>query len=199
LREINSSLQILEKQKEILDDLTGKLNLLEISGMGSVRDICRILQRTEMILRISENIRRNFTEIGKFGNIMNMRYKELLKGVEKVEENVLRDYAKMSLKKTKTLLSSLSYDGLLDLDAIARLVFEQGLEESSHPQGFRFLSNLTLTQKEISQIVTKFGTLNALLEDDSNKLEEILKNRTVTIKEEIEKLRLQVLEGKAVF
>ncbi len=199
LREINSSLQILEKQKEILDDLTGKLNLLEISGMGSVRDICRILQRTEMILRISENIRRNFTEIGKFGNIMNMRYKELLKGVEKVEENVLRDYAKMSLKKTKTLLSSLSYDGLLDLDAIARLVFEQGLEESSHPQGFRFLSNLTLTQKEISQIVTKFGTLNTLLEDDSNKLEEILKNRTVTIKEEIEKLRLQVLEGKAVF
>lgn len=199
LRDISSSLQILEKQREILDDLMSKLNLLEISGMGSVRDICKILQRTEMMLRISENIKRNFTEIGKVGNIMNMRYKELLKGIERTEENVLRDYSKRSLKKIKTLLTSLSYDGLLDLEAISRLVFEKGLEESSQPKGYRFLSNLTLTQKEISLIVNSFGGLNDLLDDESNKLEGILKNRTSTIKDEIEKLRIQVLEGKVTF
>jgi DNA integrity scanning protein DisA with diadenylate cyclase activity len=105
----------------------------------------------------------------------------------------------MSLKKTKTLLSSLSYDGLLDLDAIARLVFEKGLEENSHPKGFRFLSNLPLAQKEISMIVSSFGNLNNLLDDETNKLEEILKNRTSSIKEEMENLRIQVLEGKVVF
>ena len=130
---------------------------------------------------------------------MNMRYKELLKGIERTEENVLRDYSKMSLKKIKTLLTSLSYDGLLDLEAIARLVFEKGLEESSQPKGYRFLSNLTLTQKEISMIVSSFGGLTDILEDDSNKLEDILKNRTSTIKDEMENLRIQVLEGKVVF
>nr|MBC8435334.1 DNA integrity scanning protein DisA [archaeon] len=199
LRDVSNSLQILEKQREIFDDLNNKLNLLEISSMTSVRDICKLLQRGEMILRIADSIKRNFTELGKVGNIMNMRYKELLKGIERMEENVLRDYSRMSLKKTKTLLSNLSSDGLLDIEAIARLVFEKGLEESSQPKGFRFLSNLTLTQKEVSLIVSSFKGLNEVLEDETNKLEDILKNRASTIKEEIENLRVQILEGKVVF
>lgn len=199
LREIGGAIQVLEKQRESLEDLVAKLNLLEISGMGSVRDVCKIIQRTEMMLKISESIKRNFTEIGKVGNIMNMRYKELLKGIEKTEENILRDYAKLSLKKIKTLLSNLSYDGLLELDTIARLVFEKGTEENAYPRGFRFLSGLNLTQKEISAIVDSYNSLNEILEDESGKIEGLLKNRTASVKEEMENLRTQVLEGKVVF
>lgn len=199
LRDISSSLQILEKQKEIFVDLNNKLNILEISGMASVRDVCKIIQRSEMILKISENIKRNFAEIGKVGNLMNMRYKELIRGVEKIEENILRDYSKISLKKTKTLLANLSYDGLLDTDAIARLIFEKSTEEAAYPRGYRFLSHLTLNQREISVLARSFPNLNDILDDESNKLETLLKNRASTIKEEIENLRDQVLEGKVVF
>jgi diadenylate cyclase len=199
LREISGAIQVLEKQRESLEELIARLNVLELSGMASVRDVCKIIQSTEIMLKISESIKRNFTEVGKVGNIMNMRYKELIKGVEKMEENILRDYAKLSLKKIKTLLSNLSYDGLLELETIARLVFEQGTEENTSPRGYRFLNGLSLGQKDISAIVEGYASLNEILEDKTGKIEEVLKNRTSGIKEEIEHLRTQILEGKVVF
>jgi len=96
-------------------------------------------------------------------------------------------------------LSNLSYDGLLDLEAIARLIFEKSIEENAFPRGYRFLSQLTLNQREISVIVRSYKNLNEILEDEFGKFESILKNRTSTIREEIEVLRDQVLEGKVVF
>ena len=56
-----------------------------------------------------------------------------------------------------------------------------------------------MNEKEISQIVKQFESLSNLLNDESNSLEEILKNRAQSFKEEISKLREQVLEGKVVF
>jgi len=148
LRNISSTLQVLEKQKEILKKHINNLNLLEMSELVSISDVCKVIQRAEMILKISESVKRNFTELGKEGSIMHMRYRELLRGVEKAETEVIRDYANLSLKRSKTLLSNLTFDGLLDTEAIARLVLEKPLEESISPKGFRFLSHLTISAKE---------------------------------------------------
>jgi len=86
LRDVGSNLQILEKQREIFNELLGKLNILEISDLVSVSDVVKILQRAEIILNLSERIKRDLSELGKEGNVINMRYKELLKDVEKTEE-----------------------------------------------------------------------------------------------------------------
>ena len=152
IRNITSNLQILEKQKEILNENISNLNILEMSELVSVSDVCKVIQRAEMILKISESIKRNFTELGKEGNIMHMRYREILRGVEKSESEILRDYANIPLKRAKTLLANLTFDGLLDTESIARLILEKPLEESISPKGYRFLSHLTLSAKEISQI-----------------------------------------------
>ncbi len=198
LRNISSTLQVLEKQKEILTERISSLNILEMSELVSVVDVCRVIQRTEMILKISESIKRSFTELGKEGSIMHMRYRELLRGVEKAESEVLRDYANFSLKRAKTLLSNLTFEGLLDIESIARLVFEKPLEESISPKGYRFLSHLTLSVKEISQIVRTFKNIENILKLDSVDFEPILKNRSMIIYEEIRRLREQVLSGKVV-
>ena len=198
LRDVGSNLQILEKQREIFDELLGKLNILEMSDLVSVSDVVKILQRAEIILSLSERIKRDLSELGKEGNVMNMRYKELLKDVEKTEERVIRDYATQRLKKTKVLLSNFSFEGLLDLSAISRLLFEKGLDDPTQPRGYRFLSKLNLTEKEISQIVLKFKNLNSLLEGKQEKLEELLKNKASKIKEETENLREQILSGKVI-
>jgi len=199
LRDITNNMQLLEKQREILDEALSKLNILEMSELVSVGDVCKVIQRIEMILKISEIIKKDFVELGKEGNVMNMRYKELLKNLEKKEDELLRDYSKLPLQRIKTLLSNLSLDGLIDPEAVSRLVFEQNLEETVSPRGFRFLAYLNLNEKEISQIVKQFESLSNLLNDESNSLEEILKNRAQSFKEEISKLREQVLEGKVVF
>jgi len=151
-----------------------------------------------MILKISESIKRNFTEIGKEGNIMHMRFRELIRGVEKIEGEVLRDYAILSMKRAKTLLTNITFEGLLELESVARLVLEKPLEESVSPKGFRFLSHLTLSEKEISLIVKQLGNLSSILSVEPSDLEHVLKNRASSIKEEISHLREQVLSGKVV-
>ncbi|MBT7102370.1 DNA integrity scanning protein DisA [archaeon] len=198
MRNITSNLQILEKQKEILKEHIDNLNILEMSELVSVSDVCKVIQRAEMILKISSSVKRSFTELGKEGSIMHMRYRELLRGVERSESEVLRDYASISLKRSKTLLSNLTFDGLLDLESIARLVLEKPVEESITPKGFRFLSHLTLSAKEISQMTRTFHNLDNILKLDQADFEPMLKNRANTIYEEIRNLREQVLSGKVV-
>jgi DNA integrity scanning protein DisA with diadenylate cyclase activity len=88
----------------------------------------------------------------------------LIKNVEKTESEVIRDYSILSLKKTRKLLENLSFDGLLDLDALARLLIEKSLEENISAKGYRFLSHLTLNEKEISEIVEKFKSIDVLFD-----------------------------------
>ena len=197
-RGISSNLQVLEKQREQLDEQINNLNILEMSEMVSINDVCKTIQRAEIILKISESIKRNFSELGKEGNIMHMRYRELLRSVERKENEIVRDYATVSLKRSKTLLENLTYEGLLDLKSIARLIFEKPLEENISPRGYRFLSHLTLSIKEILQIVKQFQNLEKILSADPSEFEQILKNRANIIKEEIGNLREQVLSGKVI-
>ena len=197
-RSISSNLQVLEKQREQLEEQINNLNILEMSEMVSISDVCKTIQKAEMILKISESIKRNFSELGKEGNIMHMRYRELLRGVEKTENEVLRDYAKLSLKRSKTLLENLTFDGLLDTESIARLIFEKTPEETTSPKGYRFMSHLRLSIKEISTIVRQFQNLEKILSAEPSDFEQILKNRAGTIKDEISNLREQVLSGKVV-
>jgi diadenylate cyclase len=198
LRNISSNLQVLEKQREQLNEQINNLNILEMSEMVAISDVCKVIQRAEMVLKISEAIKRSFTELGKEGSIMHMRYRELLRGVEKAENEVIRDYATISLKRSKTLLENLNFDGLLDLESIARLILAKPIEESISPKGYRFLTHLTLSEKEISQVVKQLGNLEGILKTDSGELEMILKNRASTISEEIRTLREQVLSGKVI-
>ena len=197
-REIGNTLQILEKQREIFDDLLSKINILEVSNLVSVSDICKVIQRAEIILRNSEVLKKDFIEAGRDASLTSLRHKELLKGVEKREEDLIRDYAKLPLKKTKTLLESLTFDGLLETESIARLVFEKDLEESASPRGFRFLSELNLTEKEVSLVVKQYSNLAEILLDETAKLEEILKGNASNVKQGILKLREQILEGRIV-
>jgi diadenylate cyclase len=198
LRETTNNLQILEKQREIFDELVIKLNILEMSDLVSCGDVCKVLQRTEMILKISEVIKRNFTEMGKEGVILNMRFKELIKGVEKSKESILRDYANLSLKRVDSLISNLTFEGLSDLDSISRLVFEKSLEDSVSCKGYRFLSKLNLNEKEIFQLVNNFKSLNNLFMASQEDLDMVFKNRGEDLKKEIDNLREQVLSGKTI-
>ena len=196
IRNITSNLQILEKQKEILTEHRMNLNILEMSELVSVSDVCKVIQRTEMILKISESIKRNFTELGKEGSIMHMRYREILRGVERSENEIIRDYANIPLKRAKTLLANLTFDGLLDTESIARLILEKSLEETIQPKGYRFLSHLPLSAKETSQIIRLNENLDNILKLEPSSLESILKNRSSNVYEEIRNLREQIINGK---
>jgi len=126
-----------------------------------------------MILKISESVKRNFTELGKAGNVMHMRYRELLRGVEKAESEVLRDYASLSLKRAKTLLSNLTFDGLLDLESIARLIKE--LTESNRVEIEKLRNSVDTQLKHLQESNEK--KLNQMRETVDEKLQSTLEKR----------------------
>jgi diadenylate cyclase len=198
LRNINSNLQILEKQREIFNENLSNLNILEMSELVSAADVCKVIQRAEMILKISESIKRNFTELGKEGSIMHMRYRELLRGIEKSESEILRDYSPLPLKRAKTLLANLTFDGILDNESIARLIINIPLEESLAPKGYRFLSHTSLSAKETSQLIRLARNIDNILKLDIEDLEPILKIRSPATYEEIKHVREQIINGKII-
>jgi DNA integrity scanning protein DisA with diadenylate cyclase activity len=172
--------------------------LLEVSDLVSVGEVCKVVQRAEMILRISEMIKRYFTEIGTAGAVINLRYKELLRGVEKTQENVLRDYSKLALKRSKALLSTFNFDSLIDLEIIAKIMFAKSLEDSVSPRGYRFLSNLKIEEREVFQLVRNFGYLKDIFDAKLEDLQNVLKTRDAkSVKDEISYIREQFLSGRA--
>lgn len=198
LRDISANLQVLEKQRDLFDDAIVNLNVLEVSDLVSAGDVCKIIQRAEMIIKISESLRKQFIEIGRYGNIMNLRYRELVKGVDKRESDVIRDYAILSLKRTKTILENYSFEGLIELESISRIILERTNEEGVTSRGFRLLSLLNIPDKEISMMVQQFGSLKGVLDAKEDELEKILRARAVSFKEELNDLTEKILEGKAI-
>ncbi|MEK6840399.1 MAG: DNA integrity scanning diadenylate cyclase DisA, partial [Nanoarchaeota archaeon] len=104
LRRAAENLQILEKQKEIFNDLISHLNVLEMTSLTTTRDVCSVLQTMENMRRISENVKRYLIELGKEGTIVSMRLKELTKNLAKERDFLLKDYFGQKSLKADELL-----------------------------------------------------------------------------------------------
>lgn len=151
-----------------------------------------------MILKILSTIKRYIVELGKEGNIISMRLRELTKNIDKEQMLILKDYTKAKFKRDRQLLSNFSFDGLLDIESIARVLFESELEASVMARGYRVLSKTSLMEKEIKALIDRFKTLNSILEANKIELLEVLKNqeRVDKFQEEIKKIKEQIMVGK---
>ena len=139
LRRATETLQILEKEKDIFDNLMNNFNILEITNLVYARDVCALLQKIEIMLRMEKILKRYLLEMGNEGAILKMRLKELVKNIDVKEKMLLKDYASEQ-KRLSTMLSHLNYEGLLDIDMLSRLLFELNPDDTISPRGHRILS-----------------------------------------------------------
>ncbi len=197
LRKTTETLQILEKQREVFNELLINLNILEITSLVSVGDICSILQRLEIIKKMSNIINEYILELGREGIIVRMRMKELMKGIEKQQEFVVRDYIQKT-NRMKHFSDNLSFDSLLDAENIAKILFEESLETKVMPKGYRILSKTCLNSNEIKDLISKFKNLEEIFNIKEENLNLILKDKVVLFKKEIDTLKEQILMGKKI-
>ena len=175
LSRANETLQILEKQREIFDELLSNLNVLEISGLVVVSDVCSILQRIGMITKVSAMMERYLIELGKEGVVIKMRLRELLRNIDREKELILKDY---DVKGEKVdVLADLSFDELLDIGNIANTLFSFSPEEKTQPKGYRILSKINIPVDIVENIVNETANLDNLLNINEDKLKEILQDR----------------------
>ncbi|MBI5148559.1 DNA integrity scanning protein DisA [Candidatus Pacearchaeota archaeon] len=200
LRRAVESLQILEKQSEIFNDMMLKFNVLEFTKLVTLNDVCLLIQRAEIIIKIASIIKRHVIELGKESSILKIRLRELMKDVEREEFSVISDFSKLKLKKTKSLLSILSLEELLEIDNIILTLGYSDKESIIYSKGYRILNRLGLPEKEIKLLMNDFQNLNNLLEAPAENLTNVLKDKkkAKSIQERLANLKEQVILGKKI-
>ena len=201
LSRANQALATLERYKLRLDEVTGTLSALEIEDLVTVRDVAAVVQRLEMVRRISEEIAGYVIELGTDGRLLTLQLDELTGGVGNDRELVVRDYlsaARNQRALTDVLedLAALSATELLDLTAGARAlgfnVVGDALDAAVSPHGYRLLSKVPrLPGAIVERLVEHFGSLQKLLAagvEDLMTVEGVGEGRARTVREGLSRL-----------
>lgn len=172
----NQALQTLEKYKSVLDQAIISLNALEFKDLVTLYDVVLVVQKIEMVMRVTNIIEKYIVELGVEGMLISMQVDELM-GTTKIDQNqILKDYQRndMTLSEFKKKIISLSSEGLLDLANIAKMIGYTGFSESMdmpiRPRGYRILNKIhRLPSTIIENLVNYFedfqDILNASIED----------------------------------
>jgi diadenylate cyclase len=173
LRKASETLQILEKQKEAYDNFIWKFNLLELTNSVTIKDLCLILQKIEIIRKISKIVKRHLIELGKEGTVVNVRLRELLDDLEPEEELILRDYFKENYSENLGILDKMDFEELLDYFNISKSFFDELHDDFIFPRGVRILSKLDLPDRLVDLLLGNFNNLKEILNARERTLLEI--------------------------
>jgi diadenylate cyclase len=193
----NQALATLERYRNRLDEVSSALSALEIENVVTLRDVLSVIQRAEMVRRISDEIEAYVAELGTDGRLLQLQLDELMFGVEAERVLVVRDYVPDRRRKLPGILESLDAvppHALLDLEnlAIAMGYGNSGFDQPVHPRGYRLLSRIPrLPDPVIDKLVGRFGSLERLMEaslEDLDDVEGIGETRARSIREGITRL-----------
>ncbi|HEX2381286.1 MAG TPA: DNA integrity scanning diadenylate cyclase DisA [Acidimicrobiales bacterium] len=199
LNKANQALSTLERYKSRLDGVSGALSALEVEDLVTVRDVVTVLQRTEMVRRIAEEIEGHIVELGVDGRLVRLQLEELMGGVEDDRRLVIQDYfheeETWRVGDALEALAELDTDDLLDLKIVASMLHLTGgvdLDLSLQPRGHRLLSKIPrLPDVVIDKIVERFENLQKIMRatiDDLDDVEGVGEARARAIKEGLARL-----------
>ena len=163
LRRTTETLQVLEKQRELFDTNVEKLNALEIKNDLNIIQASKVIQRGKVMQKILESQERTLIELGNEAGVLKSRIKELIKGVDKETDLVIKEYTKLNLKKSNNLLENLSYEELLDNENIILALAQDENNNIELIKGWRLLSKTNLSEKEVATLIKEIGDLPKIL------------------------------------
>ena len=201
LAKANQALATLERYKSRLDEVTGTLSALEIEDLVTVRDVSIVVQRLEMVRRISEEIAHYVVELGTDGRLLSLQLDELIGGVSPDRELVIRDYLEAtrgnrSMVEVLADLAGLAPSELVDLTQVARMLgfstAGDALDAAVSPKGYRLLNKVPrLPGAIVDRLVDHFGDLQKLLAanlDDLMTVEGVGEQRARAVREGLSRL-----------
>jgi diadenylate cyclase len=200
LNRANQALSTLERYKNRLDAVAGSLSALEIEDLVSLRDVVTVLQRTEMVRRIAEEVEGYIVELGVDGRLVRLQLEELMGGVEDDRRLVIRDYFQETgdwhLDEALSALSELGTEDLLDLKTVAAALHLPGsgtdLEANLSARGYRLLAKVPrLPEAVVDAIIERFGSLQKIMRasiDDLDDVKDVGETRARAIKDGLSRL-----------
>jgi diadenylate cyclase len=183
LSRANQALATLERYKTRLDEVSGTLSALEIEDLVTVREVCTVVQRLEMVRRISSEISEYVAELGTDGRLLSLQLEELVAGMGPERELVIRDYVDErrsdGLDQVVADLAAIGSSELIDLSRIAKVLGIGGkdgeaMDTPVSPRGYRLLARVPRVPREIvERVVGHFGSLQRVLLAGIEDLQEV--------------------------
>lgn len=201
LAKANQAVQTLEKYVSVLERVIENLNLLEFQKLSTLFDVITAIQRTEMVMRIVEEINIYILELGNEGRLISMQLNELVRHIERDGILLIKDYLKDGLdyEEIYKSIQKLTQNELLDLDIIAKEMGYQGeslVDTFVTPRGYRLLSKVPrIPANVIENVIKQFKDFNSIVNasiEELDKVEGIGEARATAIKNGIRKLNEQV-------
>lgn len=210
LNKANQAIQTLEKYKVVLNQAMINLSALEFENLATVFDATKVLQRTEMVMRIAREIERYILELGNEGRLIQMQLEELTNDVEDDGINIIKDYyvnkENVNVETIIDQLRSIDSEELLDLAIIAKLLgYEEGvnaLDLTVSPKGYRILSKIPrIPSNVLDNAIQMFNSLEQILKASISQLdavEGIGEVRARSIKEGLRRLQEQSMVDRHI-
>ena len=179
LARANQAIQTLEKYVNVLDRVINNLNLLEFQDLTTIFDVVTAIQRTEMVMRIVEEIKRYIVELGNEGRLISMQLSELIRFVERDGILLIRDYCKEDLNYDDIYkeIQKLTAEELVDLETISKLLGYSGVSLTDtliSPKGFRILFKVPrIPVSVIENLINHFGELKYVIQADTSELDKV--------------------------
>ena len=208
LSKANQAIQTLEKYKKVFDNKLNILNEYEFNDIVTLENVIVAIQRAEMVMKIVEEIQRQIYELGSDGRLVKMQLEELIGGLEKEENLIIKDYIvkgkgknKRTPEKVIESLDNLSYEDLSKEAVIAKLLgyenFDNYDEVGVYTKGYRILNKIPrMPSSIVENLVDSFKSFQHILAADIESLDEVEgigEVRARTIKQSLKRMQEQFI------
>ena len=142
---MNQELQTMERFKRLLIEAEQGLTGLEVNDQATLGDVMTVLQRTEMVRRIGNQVERLAIDLGEERHMTDLQQADLVSGVRELREMVARDYFHENGDRGVEVLHALETKPLPDLydtDRLCRLLGVQDPGATVRPMGHRIVSGV---------------------------------------------------------
>jgi diadenylate cyclase len=205
LAKADQALQTLSRYRARLDKEYSHLNTLEIEDLVTLRDVVKVLQRNEMVVRIADEIRFQASELGKDGRLISLQLNELMAGMEKLGRLLVKDYYVPRDERVEDDvimdLGNLTGDELMEDTLVAKSLGYRSSAELMNklvrPQGYRILSMIPrVPSSVVDKVVARFDNLKNIMRASPALLDEVDgvgERRALAIKEGLERISESII------
>ncbi len=182
LAKTNQALATLETYRARFEQVLTRLTALEFQNAVVLDDVLVVLQRAEMITRMSEEIERDCVELGTEGRLIRLQLRELVGEIPREKEAVVRDYhvsaSAADGDAALEQLAALPYRRLLDASALVEILGHapalDPLDTAVAPRGYRVLARIPrLSPTLVNRIVSSLEGLEAIVRASHRELEAV--------------------------
>ncbi len=202
LSKANQAIQTLEKYKKVFDNKLSILNEYEFNDIVTLDNVITVLQRAEMVMQIVDEIQRQIAELGEDGRLVDMQLEQLMGGIEKEEELIIKDYSILEDKSSEEIMqeiAKLSYEDLLKEQNIAKIlgydIFSDFDEAYVYTRGYRILNKIPrMPNTIVENLVQGFKSFQHIIDasiEELDKVEGIGEVRARNIKTSLKRMQEQ--------